>query len=111
MLWSEFLNGDESRLLSDWESRIERLWPHGSWSCSPSLREYRLSAYSDTPRATARPHWQCPEFYTDRLPSPRTGKIGRAFSGRCGYMLSEHERDDESGRAAERDDDPVTTDS
>jgi hypothetical protein len=28
-------------------------------------------------------------------------------SGRCGYMLSVHEHDDESGGAAERDDDPA----
>src|SRR3954454_23935001 len=81
MLWSDFVIGSGSGLLSDSESRIERLWLHGSWSCSPSLWEYRFSACSDMPRATARPHWPCQEFYTDRLPSPRTGRIGRAFQG------------------------------
>src|SRR3954447_13191246 len=81
MLWSEFRIGNESDLLSDSESRIERLWLHGSWSCWPSLGEYRFLAYSDTPRATARPHWKCRESYTDRLPSPRTGRTGRAFQG------------------------------
>src|SRR3954454_14600500 len=81
MPWSEFVIGTERDLLSDSESRIERLWLHGSWSCSPSLRDYRFSTYSDTPRATARPHWQCLESYTDRLLSPRTGRIGRALQG------------------------------
>ena len=81
MLWSELITGGESGLVSDSECRIERSWLHGSWSCSPSLREYRFSTYSDTPRATARPHWQCRESYTDRLLSPRTGRIGRALQG------------------------------
>src|SRR3954447_17379787 len=81
MLWSDFVIGGRSGLLSDSESRLERLWLHGSWSCSPSLREDYFSAYSNTPRATAGPHWQCREFYTDRLPSSRTGRIGRALQG------------------------------
>ena len=41
MLWSEFVIGGESGLLSNSESRIERLWLHGSCSCSLSLRDYR----------------------------------------------------------------------
>src|SRR3954453_3079044 len=81
MLWSDFVIGGGIGLLSDSEKRLERLWLHGSWSCSPSLREYYFSVYSNTPRATARPHWLCREFYTDRLPSPRTGRIGRALQG------------------------------
>src|SRR3954454_21860293 len=81
MLWSEFLIGDESGLLSDSESRIERLWPHGSWSYSSSLREHRFSACSDTPRTTARPHWKSRESCTDRLPLPKTGTSGRALQG------------------------------
>src|SRR4051812_46529891 len=40
-----------------------------------------FSTYNDTPRATARPHWQCREPYTDRLLSPKTGGIGRALQG------------------------------
>ena len=107
MLWSEFVIGDESGLLSDSESRIERLWLHGSWSCSPSLREYRFSTYSNTPRATARPHWQCREVLHRPLAVTEDWEDPPCTSGPCGYMLSAHERDDESGKAAEHADDPV----
>src|SRR5215217_1025872 len=81
MLWSEFVFGGESGLLSDSKSRIERLWLHGSYSCSLSLRYYRSSTYINTPRATARPPCQYRESCTDRLPSPRTGRIRRALQG------------------------------
>src|SRR4051794_14060991 len=89
MPWSEFLIDGGSSLLSNSEGKVERLCVHGSWSCSLSPRDYYLSAYSDMPRATARPYWQCRELYTDRLPSPRTGKIGRGL-GRAlqGYAVT-----------------------
>src|SRR4051794_10110634 len=99
MLWSEFVIGNESSLLSDSESRIERLWLHGSWSCLLSLRDYRFSTYRNTPRATARPHWQCRESYTDRLLSPRTGRIWRALQG---YAVTCCRRTNAMTRAAAR---------